>query len=80
MDIFTLIARKEKKNMNSLPLDEQTENIGARRLHTIMEKLLEDISYQIPDIEDKHIVIDPEYVRGKFSETIRKDDIDRFIL
>lgn len=76
---FTDDAVEEIATMAEL-LNEQTENIGARRLHTIMEKLLEDISYQIPDIEDKHIVIDPEYVRGKFSETIRKDDIDRFIL
>ena len=76
---FTDEAVEEIATMAEL-LNEQTENIGARRLHTIMEKLLEDISYQIPDVEDKNIVIDPEYVRGKFSETIRKDDIDRFIL
>ncbi len=76
---FTDDAVEEIATMAEL-LNEQTENIGARRLHTIMEKLLEDISYQIPDVEDKNIVIDPEYVRGKFSETIRKDDIDRFIL
>ena len=76
---FTDDAVEEIATMAEL-LNEQTENIGARRLHTIMEKLLEDISYQIPDVENKDIVIDPEYVRGKFSETIRKDDIDRFIL
>ena len=76
---FTDDAVEEIATMAEL-LNEQTENIGARRLHTIMEKLLEDISYQIPDVEDKNIVIDKEYVRGKFSETIRADDIDRFIL
>ncbi|MBR0441322.1 MAG: HslU--HslV peptidase ATPase subunit, partial [Firmicutes bacterium] len=59
---------------------EQTENIGARRLHTIMEHLVEDISFELPDVEEKHIIIDAAYVRGKFEDTIRKDDIDRFIL
>ncbi|MDR0569618.1 MAG: ATP-dependent protease ATPase subunit HslU [Clostridiales Family XIII bacterium] len=60
--------------------NEQTENIGARRLHTIMEKLLEDISFNIPDISDEEIVIDEEYVKEKFIDRIHADDIDRFIL
>ena len=76
---FTDDAVEEIASMAAL-MNEHTENIGARRLHTIMEKLLEDISFQLPDVEDKNIVIDREYVRGKFSETIRADDIDRFIL
>ena len=45
-----------------------------------MEKLLEDISYQLPDVENKDIVIDAEDVRSKFSEAIKADDIDRFII
>ena len=61
-------------------VNEQTENIGARRLHTIMEKLLEDISYNLPDETQKTISITPEYVREKFEEQIHEDDIDRFIL
>ena len=61
-------------------MNEQTENIGARRLHTIMEKLLEDISYNLPDENTKTISITPEYVREKFEEQIHEDDIDRFIL
>lgn len=60
--------------------NEQTENIGARRLHTIMEKLLEDISFNIPDMEKDDIVIDAEYVKEKFIDRIHADDIDRFIL
>ncbi|MDR2156189.1 MAG: ATP-dependent protease ATPase subunit HslU [Clostridiales Family XIII bacterium] len=59
--------------------NEQTENIGARRLHTIMEKLLEDISFNIPDIDDD-IVIDESYVKEKFIDRIHADDIDKFIL
>ena len=61
-------------------MNEQTENIGARRLHTIMEKLLEDISFNIPDMEDEEVVIDANYVKERFDEKIHKDDIDRFIL
>lgn len=61
-------------------MNEQTENIGARRLYTIMEKLLEDISFEVPETEGKPLVIDSEYVRNKFSDTIDKDDVDKFIL
>lgn len=61
-------------------MNEQTENIGARRLHTIMEKLLEDISFNIPDMDEEKIVIDREYVKQKFEETIHPDDLDRYIL
>jgi ATP-dependent HslUV protease ATP-binding subunit HslU len=60
--------------------NEQTENIGARRLHTIMEKLLEDISFNIPDIENDDVRIDEAYVKEKFIDRIHADDIDRFIL
>ncbi|MDO4396580.1 MAG: HslU--HslV peptidase ATPase subunit, partial [Clostridia bacterium] len=55
-------------------------NIGARRLHTIMEKLLEDISFNVPEMEEENITIDREYVQKKFGETIHKDDMDRYIL
>ena len=61
-------------------MNEQTENIGARRLHTILEKLLEDISFNIPEMEEDKITIDAEYVKEKFQETIQKEDLDRYIL
>ena len=61
-------------------LNEQTENIGARRLHTIMEKLLEDISFNIPDIDEEKIVIDKQYVQDKFEEKIHEEDLDKYIL
>ena len=61
-------------------MNEQTENIGARRLYTIMEKLLEDISFEIPDCGSEPLVIDREYVRSKFVDTIHRDDVDRYIL
>ena len=61
-------------------MNEQTENIGARRLHTILEKLLEDISFNIPDMDEEKVVIDRDYVKQKFEETIHPDDLDRYIL
>ncbi len=76
---FTEDAVSEIATMASL-MNEQSENIGARRLHTIMEKLLEDIAYDLPDPEKTKITIDAAYVREKFDETIRADDVDRYIL
>jgi len=61
-------------------MNEQSENIGARRLHTVMEKLVEDISYSLPDETKTEIVIDSEYVKEKFADKLQQDDIDRFIL
>ena len=61
-------------------MNEQTENIGARRLHTILEKLLEDISFDIPDMDEEKITIDQSYVKEKFEEKIHPEDIDRYIL
>lgn len=60
--------------------NEQTENIGARRLHTVMEKLLEEISFNIPDMNDDEIIINKEYVKDKFMDRILADDVDKYIL
>ena len=64
----------------SYVMNEQTENIGARRLHTVLEKLLEDISFNIPEMEDEKLVIDQKYVEDKFQETIHAEDLDKYIL
>ncbi|MDR2295917.1 MAG: ATP-dependent protease ATPase subunit HslU [Clostridiales Family XIII bacterium] len=77
--VFTDDAVDEIATIATLT-NEQTENIGARRLHTVMEKLLEDISFNIPDLEEAEIVIDAEYVKEKFADRIHADDIDKFIL
>ncbi len=61
-------------------VNEQTENIGARRLHTILEKLLEDIAYTAPDIDEKNIVINREVVQAKLSEIMHNQDLSRYIL
>lgn len=64
----------------SFKMNEQTENIGARRLHTILEKLLEEVSFNIPEMDEEKIVIDEEYVKERFKETIEEEDLDRYIL
>lgn len=76
---FTESAVKEIATMAFL-MNEQTENIGARRLHTILEKLLEDISFNIADMDEDKLVIDEKYVKEKFMEKIHPEDIDKFIL
>lgn len=76
---FSDAAVEEIANMAFL-MNEQTENIGARRLHTIMEKLLEDISFSIPDSAEKKIVITAEVVKEKFIEKIHEEDLERYIL
>ncbi len=61
-------------------VNESTENIGARRLYTIMEKLLDDISFDAPDMEKKEIVIDAQYVEEKLNGIIEDQDLSRYIL
>lgn len=61
-------------------VNSQTENIGARRLQTIMEKLLEEISFEGPDLEPKHQVINAAYVEGMLAETVKDQDLSRYIL
>src|SRR5205807_2339751 len=57
-----------------------TQNIGARRLHTILERVVEDISFKGPDLEDKRVRIDGAYVRGQLKEIMEKEDLGKFIL
>ncbi|MCK9224541.1 MAG: ATP-dependent protease ATPase subunit HslU [Candidatus Muirbacterium halophilum] len=60
--------------------NEQMENIGARRLHTIIEKLLEEISYEAPDTNDKNVEIDEFYVEDKLKDIIKNRDLSKYIL
>ncbi len=57
-----------------------TENIGARRLHTIMERLLEEVSFEAPNLKKKNINIDSEYVKERLSDVIEDRDLSRYIL
>ncbi|MCX8012363.1 MAG: AAA family ATPase, partial [Desulfobacterota bacterium] len=58
----------------------RTENIGARRLYTVMEKLLEDISFKASEMQGEQIVINKEYVTEKLKEVVRDEDLSRYIL
>lgn len=61
-------------------VNQDTDNIGARRLHTILEKLLEDLSFEAPDINLEQIVITPQYVEGKLGSIVKNKDLSQFIL
>ena len=61
-------------------VNESTENIGARRLHTVMEKLCEDISFNAPDLLDKNITIDAQYVNEHLGKLVDDEDLSRYIL
>jgi ATP-dependent HslUV protease ATP-binding subunit HslU len=61
-------------------VNESMENIGARRLHTIMEKLLEEISFNGPDLKKKNIRIDSDYVRKQLAEIVKDQDLSKYIL
>ncbi|HAR79637.1 MAG TPA: HslU--HslV peptidase ATPase subunit [Succinivibrionaceae bacterium] len=61
-------------------VNEKTENIGARRLHTLMEKLLEDISFNAPDESGSHVEIDSDYVDSHLKDLVQDEDLSRYIL
>ncbi|ANW24165.1 HslU--HslV peptidase ATPase subunit [Vibrio coralliilyticus] len=61
-------------------VNETTENIGARRLHTVMERLMDEISFEATDKSGSQLKIDAEYVKAKLGETIEDEDLSRFIL
>jgi len=61
-------------------INKSSENIGARRLHTLLEKLLEEISFEGGDLEDKHQMIDAAYVENRLSSLIEDHDLRQYIL
>jgi ATP-dependent HslUV protease ATP-binding subunit HslU len=61
-------------------VNERTENIGARRLATVMEKLLDEISFEGPDLENKIVTIDEAYVTKMLADIVKNDDLSRYIL
>jgi ATP-dependent HslUV protease ATP-binding subunit HslU len=61
-------------------VNERTENIGARRLHTVVERLLEDISFDAPEMDGRQVMIDARYVKGKLDEIVKDEDLSRYIL
>jgi ATP-dependent HslUV protease ATP-binding subunit HslU len=61
-------------------VNEQTENIGARRLHTILEKVLDELSFEAPDLKKKTVKIDAVYVSKQLSDIVKNQDLSRYIL
>jgi len=61
-------------------VNEGTENIGARRLHTILERVLEDVSFEAPDLDSDTVVVNAEFVRERLSDIVEDKDLSRFIL
>ncbi len=76
---FTPEALAEVANF-AFRVNEGTENIGARRLHTIMEKVLDAISFEAPDMKEKQVTIDADYVRDKLTDIVKDQDLSRYIL
>ena len=61
-------------------VNEGTENIGARRLHTIMERVLDEISFDAPEMKDKQITVDAAYVNRMLADIVKDQDLSRYIL
>jgi ATP-dependent HslUV protease ATP-binding subunit HslU len=61
-------------------VNERTENIGARRLHTVMEKLLDEVSFQAPEMSEKSVTIDEVYVDRMLADIVRNEDLSRYVL
>lgn len=76
---FTNDGIEEIAKLSEL-VNEQTENIGARRLHTIVEKVLEEISFNAPEYSGKKVVIDSGFVQAELKEIIKNKDLSRYIL
>jgi len=61
-------------------VNERTENIGARRLHTVMEKLLDEVSFEAPDLSERTVRIDAAYVDRMLADIVKNEDLSRYIL
>jgi ATP-dependent HslUV protease ATP-binding subunit HslU len=61
-------------------VNERVENIGARRLHTVMERLLEEVSYSASEMQNEHIDIDANYVNTRLQELVKDEDLTSYIL
>ncbi len=89
---YTELLKTEKVNLQfnkdaieeitdmAVKINKRSQSIGARRLHTVMEKLLEDASFDAPDLNDKDIVVDAEYVRDKMKDIVKDEDLTKYIL
>ena len=89
---YTALLKTEKVNLQfkkdaideitdiAVKINKRSQSIGARRLHTVMEKLLEDASFDAPDLNSKDIIVDAEYVRDKLKDIVKDEDLTKYIL
>ncbi len=89
---YTELLKTEKVNLQfnkdaieeitdmAVKINKRSQSIGARRLHTVMEKLLEDASFDAPDLKDMDIVVDAEYVQDKMKDIVKDEDLTKYIL
>ena len=61
-------------------VNRSNQNIGARRLHTVLEKVVEEVSFDGPDLDDKRVVIDGKFVRDKLGAIAQREDLSKYIL
>ncbi|MGR3293364.1 MAG: ATP-dependent protease ATPase subunit HslU [Candidatus Scalindua sp.] len=77
--VFEKDAIEEITDM-AVKINKRSQSIGARRLHTVMEKLLEDASFDAPDLDSKDIVVDAKYVQDKLKDIVKDEDLTKYIL
>ena len=70
----------EEVARSAFQMNERVENIGARRLHTIMEKVLEEVSFDAPDLKGKTVTVDAPFVRGRLEKLLKDEDLSKYIL
>ena len=76
---FTKEALEEVAHF-AFRVNESTENIGARRLHTIMERVLDELSFDAPEKKGQQITVDADYVRKMLTDIVKDQDLSRYIL
>jgi ATP-dependent HslUV protease ATP-binding subunit HslU len=78
---YTALMKTEGVELEfTCQINEDSENIGARRLHTVMEQLLEEVSFTAPDLKGQKITVTPEYIEGRLVNLLKNQDLSRYIL
>jgi ATP-dependent HslUV protease ATP-binding subunit HslU len=77
--VFEMEAIREMAKI-AVDVNQKTEDIGARRLHTVMERVLDEVSFDAPELSEPKFVITPEYVRKHLMDISENEDLSRFIL
>jgi ATP-dependent HslUV protease ATP-binding subunit HslU len=80
IDLTFSAAAVERLADFAAQVNDATENIGARRLHTVMERLLDQLSFDAPDLDEKVVTIDEAYVDRMLADIVKNDDLARYIL